>query len=922
MRRYELGSEWRKWDLHVHAPGTKLNDNYSGPDALDRFIDILETSDVSCFGITDYFSADLFFKVRTRYKEKFPSSAKVVFPNIEVRLDQAVNRDSQDVHLHLILRPDVDQQTTAHLLRELKTQQTGATGRPKSCGDLTSKTDFEGACVSRDSVEEALKATFGKPTAQADNVILIVPAGNDGIRGAGSQRKKSLADEIDKATDAVFGNPDNVDWYLNVNRLEADHLAAPKPVFAGSDAHSFEDLKSWLGKTVISPQVHKHVTWIKADPSFEGLLQTLVEPAERVRIQPGLPDMKDAFKVIRSISFTGTDEFPERIVFNANLTSVIGSRSSGKSALLAYLAHAIDPEYTLKQQAAVSRLSAERLGPAASKSWVDVSHIGVSVEWLEPSVAQGKIVYIPQNSLYSLSERPDEITARIKPVLFRIDPGLEVAHSAMLSRITESNEVIRSQTSSWFRITSAIDGVGEQLRLIGDRSAIHAAIEQVDSQIAALRVAANLTAEDTARYDDVVDRMQRLDTRRAEARDELTLLAPFTGPGGDGAVSADTVQVEARLIPALDLLPPTLRDRIGSVLSGHATAAAAEVRSLLVDQHSALVSDVAALTVAIEQLLEDEASLFERNRADAEIDDLAARRQRHIGQLSAIDAHMEECETLKARAEDAIEAIKSAMSERSEAICAFATELAASSPRHEDMTFGVEQRTSPTELDALTSRFNRSEKSPYSGRGEAHVRHDIMVGDVAAFLQAMRSGSQKVRIGESLQSLAADALALTPELRFYANLDDDRIGGWEESSMTPGKQALFALALILGEDAEAWPLLLDQPEDDLDSRSVYDVIVPYLKRRKRERQIIMATHDANLVVGADSEQVIVANRHGDDRPNRDGRTFTYHSGSLEHSMPNSDSEYVLETQGIREHACSILDGGEDAFAKRRDKYRI
>ncbi len=78
---------------------------------------------------------------------------------------------------------------------------------------------------------------------------------------------------------------------------------------------------------------------------------------------------------------------------------------------------------------------------------------------------------------------------------------------------------------------------------------------------------------------------------------------------------------------------------------------------------------------------------------------------------------------------------------------------------------------------------------------------------------------------------------------------------------------------MLGEDQDHWPLLIDQPEDDLDSTSIYDVLVEYLKQRKIERQIIMVSHDANLVVGADSEQVLVANRHGSDRPNRDGQTF-------------------------------------------------
>jgi len=85
----------------------------------------------------------------------------------------------------------------------------------------------------------------------------------------------------------------------------------------------------------------------------------------------------------------------------------------------------------------------------------------------------------------------------------------------------------------------------------------------------------------------------------------------------------------------------------------------------------------------------------------------------------------------------------------------------------------------------------------------------------------------------------------------------------------------------------------------------------------------MVSHNANLVIGADSEQVIVANRHGDDRRNKDAREFEYFTGALEHSqLLNEASPTTLGRFGVREHACEILDGGEEAFQKRREKYKI
>ena len=86
----------------------------------------------------------------------------------------------------------------------------------------------------------------------------------------------------------------------------------------------------------------------------------------------------------------------------------------------------------------------------------------------------------------------------------------------------------------------------------------------------------------------------------------------------------------------------------------------------------------------------------------------------------------------------------------------------------------------------------------------------------------------------------------------------------------------------------------------------------------------MVTHDANLVIGSDSEEVIVVNRNGADRPNANGQAFNYATGSLENTKKKKKGKNrdTLSSQGIREHCCEILDGGEEAFQKRQSKYNI
>ncbi|MDQ6987016.1 MAG: hypothetical protein Q9M25_04345, partial [Mariprofundaceae bacterium] len=112
-------------------------------------------------------------------------------------------------------------------------------------------------------------------------------------------------------------------------------------------------------------------------------------------------------------------------------------------------------------------------------------------------------------------------------------------------------------------------------------------------------------------------------------------------------------------------------------------------------------------------------------------------------------------------------------------------------------------------------------------------------------------------------------------------------------------------------------------EDSLDNRAIYNKLVAYLKQKKKNRQIILVTHNANIVVNADAEEVIVANQHGEDSKNQGDIKFQYITGSLENTKSkDAKTDIVLQSQGIREHACEILEGGTEAFKKRENKYAI
>lgn len=136
--------------------------------------------------------------------------------------------------------------------------------------------------------------------------------------------------------------------------------------------------------------------------------------------------------------------------------------------------------------------------------------------------------------------------------------------------------------------------------------------------------------------------------------------------------------------------------------------------------------------------------------------------------------------------------------------------------------------------------------------------------------------------------------------------------------LSPGQRGIVLLLLFLSIDSEdKRPLLIDQPEDNLDSLSVYQELIESFRRRKKGRQIIIITHNPNLVVNTDSEQVIVAKFKGENNP-----CITYKTGSLENKADSKANGEDEVENGIIEEVCDILEGGGIALNKRQGKYHL
>lgn len=132
--------------------------------------------------------------------------------------------------------------------------------------------------------------------------------------------------------------------------------------------------------------------------------------------------------------------------------------------------------------------------------------------------------------------------------------------------------------------------------------------------------------------------------------------------------------------------------------------------------------------------------------------------------------------------------------------------------------------------------------------------------------------------------------------------------GVEIEQLSPGTRGIVLLLLYLSIDAEDdRPLIIDQPEENLDPQSVFEELVARFREAKRRRQIIIVTHNANLVVNTDADQVIVASC---------GR---HRLGQLPEIMYECGG---LENPHIRQRVCDILEGGERAFKERAKRLRV
>ena len=347
MRKCEPGgSRWHRWDPHIHAPGTVLNNQYRGADVWERFLTAVETSAprIRALGITDYYSVEVYEQVVSYRRAGRLAEVDLIFPNVELRYGIGTGSGSP-INFHLLVSP-YDAEHVEQIRRFLCSLTFTAYGQPFRCerSDLIRLGQTHDKSITDDVAAFAcganqfkvnpdeFRAEWKKNPWVQENVLIAVAAGsNDGTSGLqGDPSLATLRKEIERTAHIIFSSqPRQRAFWLGQGAVTVEKLASDwngrKPCLHGSDAH---------GPDRVGVVEKDRYCWIKGDLAFESLRQTCLEPETRVFIGAAPPRGALPSQVITSVEVSDASWLvTNNVALNAGLVGIIGARGSGKTAL-------------------------------------------------------------------------------------------------------------------------------------------------------------------------------------------------------------------------------------------------------------------------------------------------------------------------------------------------------------------------------------------------------------------------------------------------------------------------------------------------------------------------------------------------------------------------------------------------------------
>ena len=976
------GSEWHRWEPHIHTPGTVLEDQYPKEGGWDLYLEALETVSppLRAIGVTDYCITRSYERVKAEKEKGRLTGCDLLFPNIELRLNTGTVKGNF-VNIHLLVSPE-DPNHVAELNRFLGRLWFAAFDDKFACtpDELIrlgrraepTKTDAEAALkygvsqfkVSLDNLLEAYRSIDWAK----DNIIIAVAGTADGTSGVREAADTTLREEIEKAAHAIFASSlkQRDFWFgygvASVSELR-ERYGGQKPCLWGCDAHDL----SRVGKPAEDRRC-----WIKGVPTFDALRQSCVEP-ERAYVGPSPPSWAAASQIIDEVHIEGASWARTPLVrLNPGLVAVIGARGSGKTALVDMIAAGSDSyEESEERPSFLARAREHLTGSRVRLKWLsggDPEFRALDAPENLSADAYPRARYLSQQFVEELCsiEGMPALIKEIERVIFEAHPSLDRDGAVDFDELLElrarryRDARVREETA----LASISDQIGiemeksrqvdplkaqiaEKTKLIaryeGDRKGLlpkdtNKTGERLQELVAAaekvrgyLRYYANRQSSLVGITNEVQDLRQnrapealrllkeRYQNIGLEAADWDRFLLKYSGDVDD-IVTTKAGETEASVRSWKGTTPTSAVDTSGAFLSTTADPAntplavlEAEIKRL--EGLVAADKEIARKLSAVSKRIAEEKAALERLQerlADCEGAHDRARAlvvDRNQGYVRVFDAILGE--------ERVLNELYAPLMERLKAAGGTLAKLSFSVTRVADVARWAKRG----EDDLFDLRGG-----PFKGIGSLAKEAKSMLeeawrtGDSAAVSAAMTEFRDKHQ--EALLEKApyprTDQSNYRPWSRRFAQwlYSTDHISieygikydNTDIRKLSPGTRGIVLVLLYLAlDDVDDRPLIIDQPEENLDPKSIYDELVPLFQAAKRTRQVIMVTHNANLVVNADADQIIIADVGSQTAAGLP--PITYRSGGLDEAP-------------IRKIVCDTLEGGELAFKDRARRLRI
>jgi len=941
------GMRWYKCDLHVHTPedarhwtdaSFRLSSPRSEEDLQEKAREFLQHChglELDCIAVTDHnFSAETdtrkwflthLIEQNGTVAEKVGRKPLVIFPGFEL-----------DIRYHILCLFDpVKKGRKLQAIGDILTSM-GLAPNARFANGVPLQPSHHGQCWS-------LREVLDKVQKDCGGIVVAAHAfSNDGI----CNDTANIADFVNNADlSAVEVNAwpphekarrilegSNADW----KRSEPHRQPAPT---CGSDGKA-------LTSSADANNLGCRFVWIKMSaPSCESLRQAFLDPESRMCLAPDPPEVAHAH--VRTIRMMGNKFLQDQtLAFSPHLNCLIGGRGSGKSLLFESLRLGLRGEMPFKDADAENHVAIRQIDRLrktftnSGKIELDVAHDGLRDLFVvdssgQPARIEGREVDDPPTvfrRLYAVIFSQEEITQladRQRSLVEFIDSlaanRLE-PHRVKALEIIDRLQAARQMDASIQRIETDLSTLKQEVVELGRQLEARA---QVQGELRRHRA-----AQEAQRYlDSLMDKAKGTEEQLQLLAEELELEPPPLGSRVDTfPEKAFFVQAEDEAGSAYRVLAAALRTagerfqkRMKSALSEHPDWT--KVQEAI---HEAEESFLAACNA--------------KGLTPQEAERLREAAQQHRGRQTALQAKQAELENVRKQRPDVVRLLQDLTTcwrRETDERRAFLDEVLSSDtmPRTQkgepilkaSLTFAGDRETflrhwgelAPDRRTAVGrswDRYARDEGSNnigdqlFSAFQEEDGKQDSPGNPVQwlelhldcpeslpAFVRQYLTEIEKVREekGSKWFDLIISRIPDAADLTLLRS-DGSEAGTFEKRDLSTGQKNTAILSLLLSRGYG--PVLIDQPEDELDSEFLFRELVPMFRNAKGHRQLIIVTHNANLPVNGDAELVYALEARG-------GQGVCRAQGGLD--RPN-----------VTRAVLDIMEGSEEAFLRRKEKYHF